>query len=179
MSTTVTPQYLLEGAVYSLQQCGLLLRDAKRLYQSGSYANAVVLAQFAHEELGKWIMFLKLRAKALAGEGLTVEQIQKHCESHVRKQTAGMIGFLTRINKGSNLQKLHETRLNEKLGRNERKAANEQIEKLNRQKAKRTPDERHKQRMSALYVNPISPDRWNIPEKEISPTVAEDVFMGP
>jgi len=65
-----------------------------------------------------------------------------------------MIGFLTRINKGSNLQKLHETRLNEKLGRNERKAANEQIEKLNRQKAKRTPDERHKQRMSALYVNP-------------------------
>jgi AbiV family abortive infection protein len=50
MSASITPQYLLEGAVYALEQCGLLLRDANLLYRSGSYATAVALAAFAREE---------------------------------------------------------------------------------------------------------------------------------
>ena len=58
MSTPVTPQYLLKGAVYALEQCGLLLRDANTLYRSGSYSNAVVLAALAYEELGHWKYFL-------------------------------------------------------------------------------------------------------------------------
>jgi AbiV family abortive infection protein len=48
----VSPQHLLHGAVYALEQCGVLLRDANVLYRSESYANAVVLARFAQEELG-------------------------------------------------------------------------------------------------------------------------------
>ena len=50
MPASVSPQYLLEGAVYALEQCGLLLRDANLLYRSGSYATAVALAAFAREE---------------------------------------------------------------------------------------------------------------------------------
>jgi hypothetical protein len=42
MSTPVTAQYLLEGAAYSLERCGQLLRDANLLYQNGSYATALV-----------------------------------------------------------------------------------------------------------------------------------------
>jgi hypothetical protein len=41
------------------------------------------------------------------------------------------------------------------------KAARTQIEKLDRQKNKRVPDERHEQRMSALYVDAVSFGRWN------------------
>jgi len=44
---SVTPEYLIEGAAYALEQCGLLLRDANLLYRSGSYASAVALAAFA------------------------------------------------------------------------------------------------------------------------------------
>jgi hypothetical protein len=37
MAASVTPEYLLEGAVYALEQCGLLLGDANVLYRNGSY----------------------------------------------------------------------------------------------------------------------------------------------
>src|SRR5215831_8234472 len=43
-AASVTPEYLLEGAAYALEQCGLLLRDANLLYQSGSYVSAVALS---------------------------------------------------------------------------------------------------------------------------------------
>jgi len=66
MPTSVTPQYLLEGAAYALEQCGLLLRDANLLYRSGSYGSAVALAAFAREELGRWRILLELRKKLLA-----------------------------------------------------------------------------------------------------------------
>jgi hypothetical protein len=49
MPESVTPQYLLEGAVYALEQWGLLLRDGTLLHRSGSYANAVALTAFARE----------------------------------------------------------------------------------------------------------------------------------
>jgi hypothetical protein len=38
MPASVSPRYLLEGAVYALEQCGLLLRNANLLYRNGSYA---------------------------------------------------------------------------------------------------------------------------------------------
>ena len=62
-AASVTPEYLLEGAAYALEQCGLLLRDANLLYRSGSYASAVALALFAQEELGRWKILRKLRTQ--------------------------------------------------------------------------------------------------------------------
>ena len=67
MPTSVTPEYLLQGAAYALEQCGLLLRDANSLYSCGSYASAVALAAFAQEELGRWEILRKLRKQVLAG----------------------------------------------------------------------------------------------------------------
>src|SRR5215475_183400 len=89
LSTSVTPQYLLHGAVYALEQCGLLLRDANLLYESGSYATAIALAAFAQEELGRWKMLRDLRKEVLDGDHLTAEQVRTRCGDHVRKQEAG------------------------------------------------------------------------------------------
>jgi AbiV len=50
---SVTADFLLKGYALALEQCGLLLRDAVLLYKNRSYANAVVLAAFAREELGR------------------------------------------------------------------------------------------------------------------------------
>jgi hypothetical protein len=47
MPESVTPQYLLEGVVYALERCGLLLHDGTLIHRSGSYANAVALTAFA------------------------------------------------------------------------------------------------------------------------------------
>jgi AbiV family abortive infection protein len=67
MSASVTPKYRLEGAVYALEQCGMLLRDANSLYRSASYATAVALAAFAREELGRWRILLDLHREVVGG----------------------------------------------------------------------------------------------------------------
>src|SRR5262249_36966893 len=91
MPASVSPRYLLEGAAYALEQCGLLLRDANLLYRSSSYASAVALAAFAQEELGRWKMLHELRRKVLGGDSVTIKQIQTRCGDHVRKQEAGVM----------------------------------------------------------------------------------------
>src|SRR5947199_10607827 len=139
MPASVTPQYLLEGAVYALEQCGLLLRDANLLYQNGSHASAVALAAFAREELGRWRILLELRKKVLGGDNVTIKEIQSRCGDHVRKQEAGVMSIVMRTDT--------------KPGSEEWKAARKEIEKLDRQKKKRVPGGRHEQRMSALYVD--------------------------
>jgi AbiV family abortive infection protein len=163
MPTSVTPDYLLQGAAYALEQCGLLLRDANVLYRNGSYASAVVLAAFAHEELGQYGILIDLRKQVLTGGSLTIEDIQDHCDDHVRKQRAGMLSTVMKTDKDTVLGKLLQAR-HSAIGSPEWKALNEQVEELDRQKMKRTPDARHKQREAALYVDPIS-GGWNRPKE--------------
>jgi AbiV family abortive infection protein len=146
MPASVSPQYLLEGAVYALEQCGLLLRDANLLYRNGSYASAVAVALFAREELGRWSILLDLRRRVLDGDNATVKEIQASCGNHVRKQEAGMMSFAIRF-------------VAAEPGSGEWETAREQLELDSR----RIPVERHKHRMSALYVDAVGPDRWNRP----------------
>jgi AbiV family abortive infection protein len=168
MTSTVTPQFLLEGAVYALEQCGLFLRDANLLYRGGSYASAVALAAFGREELGRWTILLDLRRKILGGEDFTIEQIQDACADHVRKQGAGMKSITMRANRTTGLGKILTTRIRAPHGSAEQEAAREQIDKLDQLKKRREPDERHKLRMSALYVDVTSDGRWNRPKEEMS-----------
>jgi AbiV family abortive infection protein len=177
MSASVSPEYLLEGAVYALEQCGLLLRGSNLLYRNGSYASAVALAAFAQEELGRWRILLDLRRKVLGGEHVTLEEIRDHCADHVRKQVAGMTSITMRADRASGLGKLLQTKMSATPGSKEWKAANEQIEKLDRQKKKRVPEERHRERMSALYVDAVSGGRWNRPAKEVSQSYAHDFLQ--
>jgi AbiV family abortive infection protein len=173
MPASVTPRYLLEGAAYALEQCGLLLRDANVLYRNGSYASAVALALFAQEELGRWKMLRDLRRKVLDGERLTIKEIQDHCGDHVRKQRAGMMSTTMRADSDSGLGKLLMTPFSSKGWRK----ARELIEKLTRLKEKRVPSDRHDQRMSALYVDAVALDRWNRPINKISATEAFDYLQ--
>jgi len=166
-AASVTPEYLLEGAAYALEQCGLLLRDANLLYRSGSYASAVALALFAQEELGRWKILRKLRTQVLGGNRLTIKDIQDACGDHVRKQRAGALSITMKADRDSELGRLLQTST---------AAAGEQLEKLRRQKAKRVPSERHEQRTSALYVDPI-PGGWNRPTKEITQAFAYDYLQ--
>ena len=79
-----------------------------------------------------------------------------------------MLSTVTKTDKNTVLGKLHQTYSSAKPGSKERKAASEQLERLDHQKKKRIPTNRHEQRMSALYVDAVSPDGWNRPVKEIS-----------
>jgi AbiV family abortive infection protein len=167
----VTPEYLLNGAAYALEQCGLLLRDANSLYRNGSYASAVALAVFAQEELGRWRILLDLRTQVLGGKHITIKEIQDRCFGHVRKHEASMMSFVVRAVTDPDLAKLLDTYLSAKTDSEERETAREQL-KLDQQRTERISVERHKQRMSALYVDAVAPDRWNRPTREVSATSA-------
>jgi AbiV family abortive infection protein len=174
MPVIVTPQYLLEGAVYSLEQCGLLLRDANILYRSGSYANAVVLAAFAREELGRFKILLDLRRQVVAGKEFTVKQIRKRCEKHVVKQTAGMLSIVQRTDRDSELGRLLQIRTRANPQSEEWKKVDAEVAKITEQQRKRTPQMRHDQRISALYVQPNAGSKsWNRPVTT-SPSAAHD-----
>jgi AbiV family abortive infection protein len=168
MPALVNPRYLLEGAAYALEQCGLLLRDANLLYRDGSYASAVAVALFAREELGRYRILLDLRKQVVGGDHLTIEEIQDGCRNHVTKQEAGMLSFVMRADADTPLRGILDTYLTVKQGSEQWKTAREQLE----QARQTVPVERHNQRMSALYVDPVAPDLWRRPTREISQITA-------
>jgi AbiV family abortive infection protein len=176
MSSSVTPRFLLEGAVYALEQCGLLLRDANILYRGGSYASAVVLAAFAREELGRFTTLFDMRRKVLTGSKLTIEEIQDHCDDHVTKQKAGMLSYVFTADRDSGLGKLLRVRMESHPQSAEWKEADAALMRIQEAKNKRVPGDRHKSRMSALYVEPISEHRWNRPG-ETSAVAAQEFLQ--
>jgi hypothetical protein len=79
-----------------------------------------------------------------------------------------------RADRDSGLGKLLSDRFAAAPGSDERKAADEKVEKIDDLKKNRTPQVRHAQRIRALYVDPVSTDRWNRPSIEISQSTAQD-----
>jgi AbiV family abortive infection protein len=177
MPDAVTPDYLLKGAVYNLEQCGVLLRDAALLYRSGAYASGVVLAAFAREALGQWKILLALREEVIGGKTFTIREIRDRCIDHVQKQKAGMLSITMRAHRDSGHGQLLMSRMTAKPGTVEWEKADEALKRIDRRMKRELPTERHEQREVALYVDPIEPlsvDRWNRPSMEISKGLAQD-----
>ena len=118
------------------------------LYRSGSYSSAVAVALFAREELGRYRILLDLRKQLLGGDDLSIEEIQDRCRHHVTKQEAGMLSFVMRVDTDTPLGGILGTYLTVEQGSEQWKTAREQLEHARQS----IPVERHKQRMSALYV---------------------------
>jgi AbiV family abortive infection protein len=147
------------------------------LYENGSYATALAVAAFAREDLGRWRILLGLRKRVLAGESLAVEDVKTAYDDHIRKQEAGMTSLTLRTDNELGVGKLLQSRMTAPLGSKERKEADEQVDKIDRLKWKRTPDDRHRLRMKALYVDIVSEEHWNRPARKISPTAAYDFLV--
>jgi AbiV family abortive infection protein len=166
-------RYLLQGAWYALEQCGLLLRDGNVLYRNSAYANAVVLTAFAQEELGRSSILLDLWRRALAGEHFTTAQIREACVNHVTKQRAGMLSLTMRADRESGLGKILKTRMENPPQSAEWQKADAELKRIDELKKKRIPTSRHEKRMAALYVEPISESEWNRPAA-VSASIAHD-----
>jgi AbiV family abortive infection protein len=157
----VTPQFLLEGAVYALEQCGRLLHDAILLYRSGSYATAVAVAAFAREELGRWKKLLALRNEVIGGKILTIQSVKASTKNHVRNQEYGMLSITLTGQDDPKAAELIRSRGSDEWF----KIMKEHL-----------PKERHQNRKSALYVEPLSANLWNRPANTISRSFAERVL---
>ena len=82
----LTAEFILQGYAYALEQCGVLLRDACRLYKEGSHAGAIMLTRSAQEALGQAHILLDMWRQASAGETFTTEQLREACKDHGAKQ---------------------------------------------------------------------------------------------
>jgi AbiV family abortive infection protein len=171
-TVSASMNYLLQGAVFALEQCGLLLRDARILCEAGSYASAVVLAAFAREELGRYRILRRLWQRTVAGESFSVKQIRKRCEDHVEKQREGMFSIVQRPDSNIALGQLLRARSSVAPGGSEWQNLSEEIDKITESQKKRTPGNRHERRMKALYAEPLE-SGWNRPA-EISEAAARD-----
>jgi len=166
---SVTPQFLLQGSCYALEQCGILLHDATTLYIAESYPSAVVLAAFAREELGRCRILRSLRMDVLEGKPVTISLIKKWCEDHVQKQAAAQLVEMMSAHPDSELGKLMDTHMSAELDSDEFKKAHEELEKIRQIVRKRTPSARHEARERALYVEPNDAGAsWHIPRKTLS-----------
>jgi AbiV family abortive infection protein len=156
-------RYLLEGAWYATEQCGLLLRDAVLLHEGGRYGSAVGLAMFAREELGRARILLRLAADVRGGRFLTLEELENEVEDHVEKQTAAQLSVVYRGAPGSVLSEL-VTRAHTNTPTAESEAAREEFDRLLKRISRRTPSERHLARQRALFVDPSAAGTaWNRP----------------
>lgn len=161
---SIAADVLLEGAWYSLEQCGHLLQSAAGLHAGRAYASAVALALLAREELGRYRILLDLWRQAAKGKSISVEEVREACDDHVVKQREAQLSMVYRAEGPGGLVELLRARAKHLPGTPEYKKADEQMNKLDEVKLKRTPADRHSTRMRAMYVdiNDAGTD-WNRP----------------
>lgn len=150
----VAADVLLKGAVYALEQCGILLRDAAELYRAKAYPSAVALAMIGREELGKHRMLMEEWKKAEStAKPPTVEAIQDACEDHIEKQKRAVLGLTFTAEGPSAFGKAIAAQIKRKPGDAEYEAAEKVIQDGLKGMAKHAPEARHNSRKRALYVD--------------------------
>jgi hypothetical protein len=160
---TISTEFLLKGAVYNLEQCGLLLRDASLLVTNRADANGLVLTIFAWEALGKWVTLRNLRREVLGGRILGIEEVAEICGDHVNMLRAGNLSVTMTEEKNSGLGQLIQSRFLLEPGSEEWIESSERLDDATDRKRKRVPDERHKWRLAAQYVDPLPNESWRRP----------------
>jgi AbiV family abortive infection protein len=153
----VTEQFLLEGAVYALENSGSLLRDAVAMYERGSYATAIVMAMFGREEFGKYRILRGELEKVAAGGTVTAKLLSKKGKGpifdHPKKLEQAVGSIVQRADRDSPLGKLLiAARMKFPIGSPERIKADQELAKITEAKRKALPALRHNLRMERLYV---------------------------
>jgi AbiV family abortive infection protein len=165
-SPIVTADVILRGALYSLQQCGLLLNDAATLFDAKRYPTAAGLALLGHEDLGRYRILLKLWPEAVSSGGIRRDEVVKRLREHVDRQRAGLLGLGFSIEKDSRLDKLASARTEAIAARDFERIAEllSQIEDIDQRLAGKRPHDRTVLRVAALYVDLTNDGtRWRRP----------------
>lgn len=170
----VTTNTLVQGVWFAMEQAGRLLRSAVCLYDARDFGSAVALAMFAHEELGRSRILLDLAVDGNRGSAIDAKQLRKACNEHIEKQRRGAFSVSSRINQGDPLATALSARTKAALGSPEYKVAQAAIDQQTEAIADAQPLARHKERMSAVYLE-LAPDdkNWNRPAA-IEPLMAFD-----
>lgn len=80
---------LRQGACYALTHAMQLLEDSAFLYSSRRTSSSFHLAVMAREELGRFVLLLKLQAALTGHETIEVKKFEKSFKLHLEKLAAG------------------------------------------------------------------------------------------
>ncbi len=175
----VSPQFILEGSVYALEQAGLLLHDSVFLYRNEKYTSAASLSLFAIEEIGR-SRLLHHMWKEVVTKGIAVsdQTIRLKCENHVFKQTLGQGRPVVYVGKSDKaLSRLFEATL-VKHATPASIEASAELQSIARRLHRRLPSKRHEWRQKSIYVEPDEAGiAWNRP-KALPNKIAFDSLYG-
>lgn len=168
----INSDFLLEGATLSLEQCGRLLFDSVNLYESESYASAVVLAAFAREELGKCIIYYEMQ-KTAERENTEIKLAElinlnkkRHNEelfSHVNRQRKSMLSTTMSTERGTPSGDAIHTSIIALPNSPEWMAARLLLDKETDKIRAGLPQSRSDERKSVLYVD-LGDSGWSAPK---------------
>jgi AbiV family abortive infection protein len=176
----VSAQFLLEGAVYALEQAGRLLHDAHLLYKNQRYGSAIVMALFSREEIGRYQLIRQLRKRMLeTGGAVTTEDIDRACDDHVRKQSLGQFGLAMKVSHGEQLWDILQTRMQNHPQSQEHQEATKRLDAIVKRLSRTLPHDRHELRQKTLYVEPAdSGTAWNRPKEQTKEAAFEQIEGG-
>jgi AbiV family abortive infection protein len=168
---------LLYGAMYAMEQAGLLLHDAVGLYEGGRYSSAIALAVFAREEIGRAGILQEKWREALTAGPVPADSVIEACYDHVEKLGRGQAGVALRCGPehAETLKPLFGGDPQSEAWRKARAFVDERVKR----KGRRDPQDTHEKRKRALYVEPRETGSgWNRPcetSKEEARRLLEDV----
>lgn len=177
----ISARYLEQGTALALEQSGYLLADAAALYRQGSYATSLALAQFGREELGRYRIFLDLRAKINAGTPLDLDALLSVGGNHLAKQRRSQVGGVTfRPSPAEGLGRAIQSIVGSRPDSDQYQHAAETADAAAQAKLGRLPNLRHEARLAALYVDPSRDGKtWNRPRdttREQTYQAIQDLF---
>jgi AbiV family abortive infection protein len=153
MDKPVPPELLHQGAFFTLQQAGHLLRDAALLYENGRWPTALVLSVASIEEVGKFRILLENMEKTLRSELVTRNMLKAAFKRHPHKLRYGLSAE-SRVVVVGGWGKWPEP------DTPEMDALMDEFRKVERMEKQEAPTRTHKTRMDALYVDLSEDLNW-------------------
>jgi AbiV family abortive infection protein len=153
LNITVSAETLLQGAWYALEQSGRLLTSAALVCDHGDKSTALVLSMFGREELGRSTILRQLAKRVTEGEHLSPKYVQAACKDHPKKQASGALSTTLRTEGPNQHDAAARVRMRGDPSSEEWQQASEVIDLARDSKSKCQPNDRHKLRERALYVD--------------------------
>lgn len=151
---------LLEGAFHALAHAGTLINDAVLLFRARRFSNALVLAVFAREEIGRHRIFLEESTSLPTGGAIDLAVLRAKTDDHVEKLRHSETVTMVTLPKDLADQL---TEVSRRQTQPETKEVLTKIRRHARRQHKRKPHAIHERRIRALYVEPLEKGGWSVP----------------
>ena len=136
-----------------MEQAGRLMRTATMVFDAGDASTGVAVAMLGREELGRSRILLERGKAAHAGQMIAADALTKELAKHIEKQRRGALSVVLRPLQGTALSDAFQTQTASEPGSKDWLEAETVIEQAIAETFAAQPAQRHRDRMSAVYLD--------------------------